>query len=246
MGIFMVVVLLLFVFLYEETKYTPIAHGVTTHGRRDSGPSPNPDENPKNDLKVDAKGIQNKPSNRDHEVDAGIPINSWSKRLSLLTPTSEPIWPYYYRPFIALFTLPAVLFSGIQYASGVVWLTIMSSIISRIFPLPPYNFNPQQAGFMNVGPLIGNTIGAVYGGFLGDRSILHFSRRNCGYYEPEMRLYILHLPVIFMCGGLVMFGLTISRVCIYPCAAESIGLTLPGNALDLPKRWRRLLWLRFR
>lgn len=67
-------------------------------------------------------------------------------------------------------------------------------------------------GYTNAGPLIGNTLGVVYGGLLGDRSILYYAKRNRGYYEPEMRLYILHLPAIFMAGGLIMFGATISRV----------------------------------
>jgi hypothetical protein len=36
------------------------------------------------------------------------------------------------------------------------------------------------------------------------RNILYYAKRNRGYYEPEMRLYILHLPAIFMAGGLIM------------------------------------------
>lgn len=66
-------------------------------------------------------------------------------------------------------------------------------------------------GYTNAGPLIGNILGVVYGGFLGDRSILHYAKRNKGYYEAEIRLYILHLPAVFMAGGLIMFGTTISR-----------------------------------
>jgi hypothetical protein len=68
---------------------------------------------------------------------------------------------------------------------------------------------------MSLGPFLGNLIGAFYGGLLGDRSILYFSRKNKGFYEPEMRLYILHLPALFMAGGLIMFGITISRVSLH-------------------------------
>jgi MFS family permease len=94
----------------------------------------------------------------------------------------------------------------------VAWLTILSSVLGLVFPLPPYNFTPEQIGFMSVGPFVGNLLGSVYGGFLGDRSILFFARRNNGYYEPEMRLYILHLPALTLAGGLIMFGTTIARV----------------------------------
>ncbi|GAA3286217.1 hypothetical protein GCM10020218_047680 [Dactylosporangium vinaceum] len=65
---------------------------------------------------------------------------------------------------------------------------------------------------MSVGPFVGNLLGSIYGGFLGDRLILFFAKRNKGYYEPEMRLYILHLPALTLAGGLIMFGTTVSRV----------------------------------
>jgi MFS family permease len=114
-----------------------------------------------------------------------------------------------------LFSFPTVFFTGIQYASGVVWLTITANVMALVYPLPPYGFTPEQIGYMSLGPFIGNLIGAFYGGLLGDRSILYFSRRNKGFYEPEMRLYILHLPAIFMAGSLIMFGMTLSRVRLY-------------------------------
>ena len=68
---------------------------------------------------------------------------------------------------------------------------------------------------MSIGPFIGNTVGAIYGGFLVDRSVLFYARHNRGYYEPEMRLYNLHLSAILMCAGLIMFGTTLSKVCSF-------------------------------
>lgn len=94
-------------------------------------------------------------------------------------------------------------------------------------------------GYTNAGPLIGNILGVVYGGFLGDRSILHYAKRNKGYYEAEIRLYILHLPAVFMAGGLIMFGTTISRGMhwIWPsvsCAFFGFGLgSISDTALVL-------------
>ena len=128
------------------------------------------------------------PTTFHHEVNHTIPLHSWRERLALVTPSEEPLTPYIYRAILVLFVFPAVLFTALQYASAVVWMTIMSNVLSRVFPAPPYNFTPEQVGFMSVGPFIGNLLGAFYGGILGDWSILYFARKNRGYYEPEMRL----------------------------------------------------------
>lgn len=217
MGIFNAVFLVLFIFFYEETKYVPVLAG------RESNTPMADEEHPaskdldiKDPLQSESKiPAAAEPSSDHHELDLTIPMNPWTKRLALVTPTPESIWPYYYRPFIVLITFPAIMFTALQYAACVAWLTITASVLALVFPLPPYNFTPEQIGFMSLGPFIGNLIGSVYGGVLGDWSIKFFSRRNKGFYEPEMRLYILHLPALVMAGGLIMFGATTSRVSLH-------------------------------
>lgn len=209
MGIFNAILFVLFVIMYEETKYIPVLTGQASTA---SGEEEDLDPQNKVDRKDSKVIISGEPDHLRQELDLTIPRSSWRKRLALITPTPEPIWPHFYHPFHVLVRFPTVMFTAIQYAAGIIWLTIMSNVLSLVFPLPPYNFTPEQIGFMSLGPFIGTLIGAVYGGFLGDWSILFFSRRNKGYYEPEMRLYILHLPAIAMAGGLIMFGATIARV----------------------------------
>ncbi|OOQ84836.1 MFS transporter [Penicillium brasilianum] len=237
MGSFNAFFLLLFLFCYEETKYVPLLNGQARIGpdtEDDLSAPVDPDQ--KSAAQSDTKAaLPVEPSTLHRDLDLSIPVNSWRKRLALWTPTPEPIWPYFYRPFYVLFSFPTVLFTGLQYASGVVWLTITANVLSLIFPLPPYNFTPEQIGFLSLGPFIGNLIGVFYGGLLGDRSILYFSRRNKGFYEPEMRLYILHFPALFMAGGLMMFGLTLYRGMhwIYPSVAGAFfgfGLGSIGDA----------------
>ncbi|CAI7639362.1 unnamed protein product [Penicillium discolor] len=212
MGIFNAVLLIVYLCLYEETKYVPafLRQAGATLEEDDPAIEIREDGLVKFDSARAPNGlfiIDQARSN--HVLDITIPQNSWRKRLALVTPSSEPIWPHFHRPFRVLI-FPAVAFAAFQYAAGVGWLTATSCVLSRVFPGPPYHFSPAQMGYTNAGPLIGNTLGVVYGGFLGDRSILYYSKRNKGYYEPEMRLYILHLPVTFMAGGLIMFGTTIS------------------------------------
>jgi hypothetical protein len=232
MGIFNVILFLCFIFLYEETKYIPLLTGQSSRTEEIQDPDT---KSTKNDLDSSStKGPTVMEQARSHHgLDLTIPRNSWRTRLALTTPTPEPIWPHFYRPFGVLI-FPAVAFAALQYAAGVVWLTVLSNVLALTFPMPPYLFSPEQIGYSSAGPLIGNILGAVYGGFLGDRSILYYARRNKGYYEPEMRLYILHIPAILMAGGLIMFGATISRVSWLPkMVAASANMAVLGNALDL-------------
>ena len=214
MGIFNAVLVVLFLLMYEETKYVPafIGQAGATFEEDDPAIQIREDDLVKFGSVPAANGLSIIDQARSHHVlDTTIPQNSWCKRLALVTPTPEPIWAHFHRPFRVLI-FPAVAFAALQYAAGVGWLTATSCVLSRVFPDPPYLFSPAQIGYTNAGPLIGNILGVLYGGFLGDRSILYYAKRNNGYYEPEMRLYILHLPAVFMTGGLIMFGATISRV----------------------------------
>ncbi|PKX89624.1 putative MFS transporter [Aspergillus novofumigatus IBT 16806] len=215
LGIVNAVLFGLFIFFYEETKYTQVVMGVSSSvqagdGQNISVKDIKPDHQPDVECTTSRQESDTALAQH-HELDYTIPLKTRRQRLALVTYTAEPIWPYFYRPFVVLTTFPAILFCALQYALGVVWLTILSSVLGLVFPLPPYNFTPEQIGFMSVGPFVGNLLGSVYGGFLGDRSILFFARRNKGYYEPEMRLYILHLPALTLAGGLIMFGTTIAR-----------------------------------
>ncbi|KAL4972623.1 major facilitator superfamily domain-containing protein [Aspergillus desertorum] len=200
LGIANAVVFGLFIFFYEETKYTRMVIGVSTVSDA-ADPRNISVKGIKADRQADIECTASRQESASalahhHELDRTISVKTWRERLVLVTYTAEPIWPYFHRPFVVLATFPAALFCGLQYALGVVWLTIMSSVLGLVLPLPPYNFTPEQIGFMSVGPLIGNLIGSFYGGFLGDRSIL---------------LYMLRLPALTLAGGLIMFGATIAR-----------------------------------
>ncbi|CAG7983722.1 unnamed protein product [Penicillium salamii] len=247
MGAFNIVLFFCFAFLYEETKYVPVLTAQTNDVEEDT---PDSGKAQIKDIPVSytlEEAQVTEATSSHHFLDHTIPLKSWRQRLALATPTPEPIWPNFYRPFEVLI-FPAVAFAALQYASCVAWLTVLSSVMSLQFPLPPYSFSPEQIGYTSAGPLIGNIISAVYGGYLGDRSILYYARRNNGFYEPEMRLNILHIPAIMMAGGLVMFGATISRVSFdNPMWKSVVHANISvGDALDMAKYCRCLLRFRSR
>lgn len=86
---------------------------------------------------------------------------------------------------------------------------------------------------MSLGPFVGNFLGSVYGGVLGDWVVVKLAKRNRGIFEPEMRLYILLLPALLMGGGLVFFGISADNVSLLLTALVFSWLILSGLALDL-------------
>lgn len=89
-----------------------------------------------------------------------------------------------------------------------------------MFSAPPYNLNPQQIGFLFVAAFVGSLSGSLYGGTLVDWAVVWLTRRNGGWYEPEMRLYMLPLPALGMSAGLAVFGVTADRVCFLSRTAD--------------------------
>ncbi|KAK5046105.1 hypothetical protein LTR84_008562 [Exophiala bonariae] len=138
-------------------------------------------------------------------------VNSYRQRMRLITPTRVNIWQLFYRPVEVLFCLPAVLFSAIQYGFILAWCAVFTSAQAIIMPYEPWNFNETQMGLLMLAPFIGLVIGLAVGGYVGDKMIVYFSKRNNGIYEPEMRLYAQIVPCIVSTAGFLVFGIYLSE-----------------------------------
>jgi hypothetical protein len=145
-------------------------------------------------------------------IDYSIPRDPWIKRMRLITKTDEPLLSLYWRPFVALFTFPSVLYTGLQYSFCLCWISVISNIIAIVMPGPPWNFGSGAIGLMGMGPFIGCVIGSIYAGFLGDWTVVRMARRNQGRFEPEMRLHLQHAPAVILSVGVLVSGLTIAKV----------------------------------
>lgn len=250
LSISLTLLFVVFLFAYEETKYVPILQGVSEARPSDTS---NKDYDDEKDKAKDGLDISLHQTRSNARISESIPPATYRQRLRWVTYSSESLWKIAYFPAYIIL-LPHVLFSAIQYAAGISWLVIMASIIPIVFTQPPYNFNTDGIGLMNLGPFVGNLLGSFYSGLLSDRSVRWLARRNGGYYEPEMRLYLLLPPALFMAGGIIMFGTTADRVSnpvfLYLQTSTMNDLTdgnqLSGHALDLPLDRRRPLRLRAR
>ncbi|TXC08757.1 hypothetical protein FocTR4_00002463 [Fusarium oxysporum f. sp. cubense] len=200
-GIVLTVLFLLFIFFFEETKFIPVTIGET---RNTSGQGTPTLKNPKDDS------TQADIQDSDLNSETHPPRLTYKQRMRFITRTDEPLWRNYLVP-LKMFLFPHVLFSALQVASCVAFLILLTSSISMIFSAPPYNFNTAGVGLMSLGPFVGNFLGSVYGGVLGDWVVVKLAKRNKGIFEPEMRLYILLLPALLTGGGLVFFGISADK-----------------------------------
>ncbi|TDZ49798.1 putative MFS-type transporter [Colletotrichum trifolii] len=197
----------LFVFLYEETKYVPVTVG--QHEPVELTAFDNVDGlelDKSKSMEKNGFDLETTQSN----VAPNIRMNTYRERMRLLTPTSESLLRVFVLP-LHVISFPHVIFTALQFASGVCWLVLFMSVVSVIFSAPPYNFDTAAIGYMTLGPFVGNIFGSIYGGPFADWAVLRLAKRNGGLFEPEMRLYPLCLPVVMMAGGLVMFGMTADR-----------------------------------
>jgi hypothetical protein len=121
---------------------------------------------------------------------------------------------------MVLATIPAVAFTALQYGSVLAWFAVLATTQAVIFVEPPYNFSPSGIGLLSLPAFIGSLFGVVYGGPLSDMSILFFTKRNKGIYEPEMRLYMNALPALLGPAGIWLFG--------YSAMAVSAVHSIPG------------------
>lgn len=197
---------------FEETKYIPATVRQTPQAPADS----NPENETSREKAYSHEHLERIDIRTNLESEAAVPRrNPISKRLAIITKSDISIRHHIYLPFKILFTFPAVAYTAFTYGLLLAWFAIISSASSYFMLDPPYSFNSSSVGLFILSALIGAILGTVTGAPLNDQSIMWLSRRNRGIFEPEMRLWMA-LPGSLLCtGGILIFGLGLSRVSIY-------------------------------
>ncbi|KAL9014951.1 MAG: hypothetical protein Q9173_000405 [Seirophora scorigena] len=115
------------------------------------------------------------------------------------------------RPF-PLFLHPAVLWACLIQGTLIGWTVMIGVVLAAIFLGPPLWFNEVQTGYMYIGPFVGAVVGFIISGFLADWSTKLMIKRNKGIYEPEFRIVLVAVQLVFGCVGLYGFGVTAQNV----------------------------------
>lgn len=164
-AIFFGVQLLMFVFGFEETKFT---HVETLEGRQGSmtvapdvsGPihgdySKTSEKKPSVSPSGDEPGSPVERSMSIVHINANTPRKTYWQKLALTT-TSPGSWSSFFRhswqPFLVLGSIPGVLFCSLVYAILGAWSTVMTTVLSTYMLDAPYNFNADQIGLMSLAP----------------------------------------------------------------------------------------------
>lgn len=205
--------LLLVLFLFEESKYTPILNGETLANQHEGGDD---DDNAVHDEKnkgLDAHDALQRSITSNHcHIDQNIPMKSYRQRLALISPTEENIFRNLHEPFVILLTFPAVAFTAVTFGSLLAVFALIVSVQATYLFLPPYNFTASGVGLINLSGFIAAVPAVFVGGWLDDWLIVWLSKRNGGLYEPEMRLWLSLPCVILTPASVLMTGLGLAYV----------------------------------
>ena len=139
------VLFVFFCLFFEETKYIPHIEAEAPLGLRNSGENPS-QKSPDTKPAVDDLTCVSNPQDHSERIDKTIPLLTWRQRLRLITKTDESLWNLTYLPFFVAFRFPLVLYTGLQYAATLCWISVQASVISIAYAQPPYNFGTIGIG----------------------------------------------------------------------------------------------------
>jgi MFS family permease len=108
---------------------------------------------------------------------------------------------------IILFRFPIVVYTGFMYGSYLVWTNLLNGTVAYVLGQSPYNFGASSIGLSYLSAFVGVFCGCLYTGWFGDKFAMWMAKRNCGFYEPEHRLWLIVPSVFAVPCGLTLWGI---------------------------------------
>lgn len=214
--IFMGITSLIMIAGLEETKFeSPAINGQSTVHLTEQNATPHP-------KTIQGQGddyILTTPDTHYSAVQhSSIPKETYWRRHRLIAiekggTSQDNFLRHVFQPFEILFLFPAVTFAALQYGWLVSMLAVLAVTQAVLLPEPPYNFSAASVGLMSLPPAIGSLLGSLFGGPLIDWLIVLIAKRRHGIHEPETRLWLFMVPGCVMIIGVLMYGLSIAKVC---------------------------------
>ncbi|KAI9925610.1 hypothetical protein ASPWEDRAFT_114297 [Aspergillus wentii DTO 134E9] len=199
------VLILLFIFTFDDTMFPRWRFGDTSSESSKIGDSNNPDQQDTGKKEPLAPPASSLISQSVGEID--MPPRTYRQKIALVHyfQDDQTTWFQYFRRPFYLFAFPNIVLAGIQFAFGCTAGIVSFNTISEIMTEPPYNWSAGSAGLLFLAALVGNFIGMGIGS-LSDYIVLYLTRRNKGYKEPEMRLWAYVFSFILGAVGYFTYG----------------------------------------
>lgn len=157
---------------------------------------------------------------------------TYAQRMTIFRPNANVKASYIKLTFevFQVCALPAAFWASWMIAIATFVVSYVFTTQASFFAAPPYNFDASQLGLMYFALIIGNFVGAIYGGNVADWMVLRLAKANSGIAEAEHRLWA-YIPVPFLGAiGVLLYGVGASHGIhwIVPC----LGLVLVGIYLN--------------
>ena len=113
-----------------------------------------------------------------------------------------------------------------------VGINITSSIL---FATPKavggYGFNAKALGFLYLTPIVGVSLGELFGHFFNDFLANRYIRTHHGIFKPEARLWTNYIAAFFMIPGLIIVGQALEKHLHYSAIVMGWGMYVFGVML---------------
>lgn len=114
------------------------------------------------------------------------------------------------RRLLAVFLKPVIIPAMIYYAMSFMWAVGINITSSILFATPVevggYGYNARAVGFLYFTPVVGITLGELFGHFFNDWNANRYIRKHGGVFRPEARLWTNYIGSALMLPGLIIVG----------------------------------------
>lgn len=74
-----------------------------------------------------------------------------------------------------------------------------------------YGYNSRQVGYLYFTPIVAIFLGEIFGHYFNDFMARRYVRKHGGVFEPEVRIWTIHIAILFMAPGLILFGFALEK-----------------------------------
>ncbi|CAK1364197.1 hypothetical protein CB0940_03866 [Cercospora beticola] len=124
------------------------------------------------------------------------------------------LWPTF-KGFFEIIYQPAFFLVALNYLMNFAWAIGINISGAILFAQPEaaggYGYNSKQVGYLYFTPIVAIFLGEIFGHYFNDFMARRYVRKHGGVFEPEVRIWTIHIAILFMAPGLILFGFALEK-----------------------------------